>query len=131
MGKVEEYKKKLEKFEEQRAKEAKAFSIDEVLNVGLKEVYVPEIDAVVRYGSLTIADMEALREAKTDEERAAIILWRMLSKADENVTLEKVKALPIEVATSILNRITMGPLPSTSKRLKGGSERTRKPNLSV
>ena len=121
-GKVEEYKRKLEKYEKQKEEEAKAFSIDEVLadSARIYRVYVPELKCEVAYGPITMGDLAEINRAKTDEERATLILWKMLSKADENVTLEKVQQLPIETATPILNAITR-PLVSIAKKSNVGS----------
>ena len=71
----------------------------------IQEVYVPELNCIVRYKPLTIEDLPEIMKAKDDQERAAIMLYKLLSKADENVTLEKVKRLPVDVATAILSRI--------------------------
>jgi len=127
--KLEEYKAKLEKFEENRQKQAKLFNIDEVLaNSGkIQEKYVPELDCIIRYGRLTLGDMPEIAKGQTDEERALRILWRMLSKADTNITLEKVERLPMETATAILRAI-VGPLPQTGTRLNAGSKPTRRRN---
>ena len=118
--KVEEYKKKLEAYEKKQLETAKTFDIDEALQ-GNKILYafVPELDCQVRYKRLTMKDLADINKAKTDEERATLILYKMLSKADKNVTLEKVQELPIETATAILNAITR-PLVQTVRRSKGG-----------
>jgi len=118
--KVEEYKKKLEAYEKKQLETAKTFDIDEALQ-GNKILYafVPELDCQVRYKRLTMKDLADINKAKTDEERATLMLYKMLSKADKNVTLEKVQELPIETATAILNAITR-PLVQTVRRSKGG-----------
>ena len=111
MGKKSSLKEKAERAfregEERRREAAKAFDIDEVLRSAdeIREVYVPELRCVVRYKPLTIEDLPDLMKAKDDQERAAIMLYKLLSKADEKVTLEKVKKLPVEVATAILAKI--------------------------
>ncbi|RLI53822.1 MAG: hypothetical protein DRP09_14770 [Candidatus Thorarchaeota archaeon] len=105
--KIEKFRRKLKEFEEKKREQAKIFKIDEVLADSNKtyEVYVPEIDAVVKYKKLTIGDLEDIK-GKTDEEIAIRLLWKMLNKADPEITLEKVKQLPIEVATAILQKIS-------------------------
>ena len=106
-GKVEEYKRKLEKYEKQKEEEAKAFSIDEVLadSARIYRVYVPELKCEVAYGPITMGDLAEVNRAKTNEERAIRVLWLMLSKADRKVTLQKVEKLPLQTATAILKQI--------------------------
>lgn len=120
MSKVEEYKHKLEAYEQKKEQIVKTFNIDEVLEGNkILTVKVPELDRIVKYKRLTMNDLAEINKAESDEERATLILWKMLSKADKNVTLEKVQQLPIETATAILNAITR-PLASMAKRSSVG-----------
>lgn len=132
-GKVEEYKAKLEKYEQKQAEKAKLFNIDDVLADSNKprEVYVEEINAKVRYGVLSIADLSEINKAETAEEKAVLMLYKMLAKADRNVTLDKVKALPLDVATAILTRISQSPLLRIPEKLKDGLKQTAKLNYSA
>jgi len=131
-GKVEKYKARLEQYEKEKEKIAKVFDIDKVLEdaAKIKEAYVEELDMKVRYGPLTVGDLGDVMKAKTDEEKAVVMLYKMLAKADSKVTLEKVKALPIEVATAILGKISAAPF-QTLKRLQDGSKRTDTPNYTA
>lgn len=131
-SKVEHYKRQLDKHEAKQKRVAKLFNVDEVLagSEDLREIYVPEIDMTVKYGVLTIGDLTDIVKAETDEEKAIRMLWKMLHKADKTVTLEKVKALPLQTATAILTRIA-APLPRTLQALKRGSAATRKPKFTV
>jgi len=84
------------------------WDIDEALASAktVHEVYVPEIDAVVRFSLLNNEDfLEIQRKSKNDVEAGLFILWRMLSKVDPKVTVEKLKQLPVDVTTAILNAI--------------------------
>ena len=125
--KVEEYKRKLEQHKAKRQKQAKLFSPEDILadSSKIQRAYIAEIDRTVEYGPLTLADMNDIMKAETDQERAIVMLWKMLEKANPKWTLEKVRQLPLDVATAILAKIS-GPL--TSKILKSGSKRT--PQLS-
>jgi hypothetical protein len=55
-------------------------------------------------------------------------LWLMLQKADKDLTLEEVKALPLDVAAKLMTALTkdMGFL--AGKTLTIGSEPTRTPS---
>ena len=121
MSKIEKYKRKLEENEAKKREKAKLFSIDEILADSAKiyEAYVPELNAIVKYGKITIGDLEEIAKGKTDEEKAIRILWKMLQKADRDITLEKVKQLPLEVAAAILTRIA-GPLFQTQQQSTNG-----------
>jgi len=107
LGKVEEYKQKLEEFEKQREKERRLFTPDDILASSdeVKRVYIPEIDREIEYCPLSLDDLAYINKAKSDEERGIRILHRMLSKANPEWTLEKVKKIPLGVATAILQRI--------------------------
>ena len=127
MSKVEEYKHKLEAYEQKKEQIAKTFNIDEVLEGNkILTVKVPELNCIVKYKRLTMKDLAEINKAKTDEERATLILWKMLSKADKNITLEKVQQLPIETATAILNAITR-PLVSIANQSNIGSRQIPPP----
>ena len=107
MGKVEEYKQKLEEFEKQREEERRLFTPDDILASSdeVKRIYIPEINREITYCPLSLDDLAFINEADTDEERGIRILYRMLSKANPEWTLEKVRKIPIGVATAILQRI--------------------------
>ena len=131
-GKVKKYKTKLEQYEKEKEKFAKVFDIDKVLEdaAQIKEAYIEELNMKVRYRPLTVDDLGDIMKAKTDEERAIIILYKMLHKADPKVTLEKVKALPIEIAAAILRETGAVPF-RTSKYLQDGSKRIDTPNYTA
>ena len=130
---VEKGKKKLAEYERAKAEKARLFSIDEILadSKKIREVYIEELNAKVRYGVLSIADLAEINKAETAEEKAVLMLYKMLAKADEKVTLEKVRALPLDVATVILTRISQSPLLRIPKQLRNGLKQTVKPSYSA
>lgn len=90
-----------------RKKNGKIVTVDDLLKTAeVKEAEIPELGIVIRYAPLTLGDLKDLRKAVEDEEATTIILYRMLSKADPSVTLDKVKQLPLDVASIILNKIS-------------------------
>jgi len=129
MGKVEEFKRKLEEYEEQQKRVARLFDVKEVLAKAseIREVYVPELDRAVRYGALTLSDLAEVEKAQTDMEKGIRILWLMLRKADPELKLEDVQKLPVDVATALFNAVA-GPLLQTGKVLSGGLKRVQKPS---
>jgi hypothetical protein len=106
-GNLEEMAKKLEKFEREMAEKAKTFNPKELVKSS-KEIHQIEIEGVgvIRYGVLTLADMLELNKAESNEERSFKILWLMLRKAYPELTLEDVKAFPMDVAAKILTALT-------------------------
>ena len=132
MSKVEEYAERLDEHEKERAKKAEVFKPGDVLadSRTKRTVYVPEIDRVVEYVPLSLKDLEEINKAKSDHERAIRTLWKMLSKANSEWTLEKVEALPLEVAVAIIRRVSP-PLTQIQTPLEGGSERTRQPSYTA
>ena len=129
MGKAEEFKRKLEKYEEQQKRAARLFDVKEVLAEAseIREVYVPELDRAVRYGALTVGDLSEVEKAETDMEKGIRILWLMLRKANPELKLEEVQKLPVDVATALFNAVA-GPLLQTGKVLSGGLKRVQKPS---
>jgi len=129
MGKAEEFKRKLEKYEEQQKRAARLFDVKEVLAEAseIREVYVPELDRAVRYGALTVGDLSEVEKAETDMEKGIRILWLMLRKANPELKLEEVQKLPVDVATALFNAVA-GPLLQTGKVLSGGLKRVEKPS---
>jgi len=89
------------------AEQARIVSIDELLNEydRVFTVYVPEIGRAIRYKRLTIADLTEVLAEKDESRRALLMLYKMWSKADPDVTLEKVERLPMEVSAAILQAI--------------------------
>lgn len=134
MGKGEEYRKKLEERKAKRAAEAKKFDIAKFLESAgeTREKYVEAIKSVIAYGPLTLKDSIDIMKHEDTQERAIVILWKMLQKADSKITLEQVEALPLDVATAILTEIGAGFfLTQTPTVLKAGSEETRKPSYTA
>ena len=131
-AKVKEYAKKLEEHEAKEAEVAKQFSVDEVLAESGKihERLIPALNRIVKFGSLTLGDLPEINKAGSDEEKAQMVLWKMLHKADSKITLDQVKRFPLETATAILTTIAT-PLQETTKQLQSGLKSTAKPNYSA
>jgi len=132
VSKAEEYAEKLAEHEREKAKKAEVFKPSDVLadSRTKRTVYVPEIDRVVEYVPLSLKDLEEINKAKSDHERAIRTLWKMLSKADPEWTLEKVEALPLEVAVAIIRRVSP-PLTQIQTPLEGGYAQTQQPSYTA
>jgi len=103
MSKVEEYKRKLEEWEKQQAVKAKQFNPDEFLvdPKRLQEVFVPEINRVVKFRLLTIEEIaEAAEKAKTGREVTQRIYAKILG-----IPYSKIKKLRGDVLSVIMQRI--------------------------
>jgi len=127
--KLNRLKRKLEEYEEEKRRIAKLFNVRELIAEAgeIREKYVPEINAVVRYGMLTMGDLAELEQAKTDMEKGTRVLWLMLRKADPELKLEDVAKLPVEVAAAVLTAIA-GPLLQTGKASSAGLKPAPKPS---
>jgi hypothetical protein len=128
-GKVEEYAEKLEEYEKKKAEKAAKFDIKALIRKG-REIRTAEVEGLgaVEYGVLTLADSMELAKCKTAEERGIMTLWMMLHKADRDLTLEDVKAFPLDIAAKLMTALTkdMGFL--AGKTLTIGLEQTRTPS---
>ena len=127
---VERGKRVLEELERKEREQAKLFRIDEVLADAskIREEYIPELGYRVQYGLITLEDLEEIDRQKTVRDKTYCILAKMLQKADPNVTIEKIKKLPFEQATLIINRLIPHFLPQIQKLSKLGSNETGQPN---
>jgi hypothetical protein len=129
MSKTEEYAKKLEKYETEKVEKASKFDVKALIKSS-KQIRTAEVEGIgtVEYGVLTLADSMELTKCKTAEERGIMTLWLMLHKADKDITLEDVKAFPLDVAAKLMTALTrdMGFL--TGKPLKTGLEQTLTPS---
>lgn len=110
--KRKKFKQRLEKHEArqeaERRQKFKAFNIDEFVADAdkLLEVEVPELEVTVKYKQLTNIDFLQAMKVKDDQEKGLEILYYLLSRADPNVTREKIKAMnPLKTAR-ILAAIT-------------------------
>jgi len=130
-GKVEEYAKKLEKYEQEKAEKAAKFDVKALIESGRK-VRSVNIEGLgeIQYGVLTLSDTLELAKYKTTEERSAATIWLMLRKAYPDLTLEDVKSIPIDMAAKIMTALSeeMGFLGTTGKQLKSGSKQTLTPS---
>jgi len=124
---IEKLKKGLEEHKARQQATAERFDISKVLESAgeIKEKYVAAIDRTVRYGVLTLKDSIAVMKPADPQQRAILILWKMLEKADSKITLEQVEALPLDVATAILTEIGKDFLRlQTATALKAGLNKT-------
>jgi len=131
---IEKLKKGLEEHKARQAAQAQKFDITKVLESAgeIKTKYVKAIDRTVRYGVLTLKDSIEVMKPTDPQQRAIVILWKMLQKADSKITLEQVEALPLDVATAILTEVGSDFLRlQTPRQLKTGLKQTDKPNYTA
>lgn len=133
--KAEEYKRRLEAYEAEAAKDAKLFDAKELArktNI-IRSVEHPTL-GVIRYGVLTYGDLaEIQRQVKkhgeSQEEIAATMVWLMLRKAQPSLTREEVLALPFDVTAELIKMLTRdtGFLAQAGTASADGSNATVKP----
>lgn len=126
-SKVEALRRRLEEYEAEMERDAKLFSIEEALKNRVIEVYVPEINRIVKAKKPTFREIAELRKkAGSDEEFAILMLWKTLNAADPNITLEQVEELPFDVVAAIIRAVY--PTPLQGSTLNAGLTQTRKPS---
>ena len=128
-GKVEEYAKKLEQYEQEKAAKAAKFDIKALIQSS-REIRKVEVEGlgIVEYGVLTLADSIELGKCKTPEERGLMTLYLMLRKADKDITLEDVKALPLDIAAKLMATIAREAGFTVGRTLKTGLEQIQTPS---
>ena len=129
-GKLEEYAKKLEKYEQEKAEKAAKFDVKALIQSSqqLRSVEVEGL-GTIQYGVLTLKDSLELSKYQTNEERSAAMIWLMLRKAYPELTLEDIKNLPLDVAANIMTALAKDSGFLTGKKSKSGSEQTLTPSL--
>jgi len=130
-GKLEEYAKKLEKYEQEKAEKASKFDVKALIQSSqqLRSVEVEGL-GVIQYGVLTLKDSLELSKYQTNEERSAAMIWLMLRKAYPELTLEDVKSLPLDVAANIMTALAKDSgFLGTGRKSKSGLEQTLTPSL--
>lgn len=97
------------KLEAQERQEKKVVRVDDILSLDtLREIWIEGL-GFIRYGRLTVEDMIAISRIEDDFEKSLETVTRMLRKADPEVTVEKVKKLPIDVFNKLVEAITRDP----------------------
>jgi hypothetical protein len=128
----EKYEEKLREKEAEKGVKAELFSPSDILADAntVRRVYIPEIDRTVEYCPLSLKDLEEVKKAKSDQERATRTLWKMLNKANSEWTLERVESLPVNVAAAIIRHVTP-PLTQTPQPSESGPAQTQQPSYTA
>jgi len=128
-GKVEEYAKKLEQYEQEKAAKAAKFDVKALVQSSreIRSVFIEDL-GIVEYGVLTLADSIELGKCKTPEERGVMTLYLMLRKANKDITLEDIKALPLDVAAKLMATIAREAGFTVGRTLKTGLEQIQTPS---
>jgi SPX domain protein involved in polyphosphate accumulation len=108
VSKVEEYAKKLQRFEKKAEEEAKLFDIDEFL-ADVDKTLEKHVEGVglIRYKRLSFIEVVELSQKHGDDQMkfSIALVVEMLSKADPTVTFEKFGRLPPIIATKIMSAL--------------------------
>jgi len=106
MSKAEEFKRKLEEYEREKAEKSKVFDVREVVRSSreVRTLNDPELGEI-RYGVLTVSDLLELSKVRDDAVRGLRMLHLMLKKADPELRFEDVKSLPMDVAARLMNAL--------------------------
>jgi len=106
-GKREKFKRELEKHKERVEKTRRLFNIDDFVADAdrVREVEVPDYGITVRYKRLTNEDSLKLNKIEDAQEKNLETFFIMLSKADPNVTREKVWKMDPILTAKILTAI--------------------------
>ena len=104
---AERGKRILEELERKEQEQAKLFDISEIIMDAerIREVYVPEINRIVRFKKLTVAQDIELSKIEDPNRKALKMLYFMLHAADPKVTEESIERMPNDVAAAILRAI--------------------------
>ncbi len=109
MSRVDEYRKKLQQHTQEKQAQAKLFDV-KALAADTRQIYCledPDL-GTIRYGILSVKEVKTLDLTKTtsDEEKADLIVYAMLAKADPNLCFEDYEALPFHLKALLLDRMS-------------------------
>lgn len=109
MSKVEQYRKKLREHSQAKQAEAKVFDV-RALAADTRQIYILKDQdlGTISYGLLSVKEVKALdlSKASTDEEKADLIVYAMLRKADPLLVFEDYEALPFHKKALLLERMS-------------------------
>lgn len=108
MGNVQEYAEKLDEYDKKKRLKAKVFNPKDVVKTAKAVLSIedPELGAI-KYGILSMNDLlEIGIQAKSNEDRSVMILYRMLKKGYPDLTEDDVRNLPMDTATKLLTVLT-------------------------
>lgn len=109
MSRVEEYRKKLQQHTQEKHAQAKLFDV-KALAADTRQIYSlqdPDL-GTIRYGILSVKEVKTLdlTKAISDEEKADLIVYAMLAKADPELCFEDYEALPFHLKALLLDRMS-------------------------
>ena len=120
----ERLKKQMEEYEGKMRERLGKFNIDEILRQAkdLRSAFIEGLGEV-RYVILSEADISEIARKYPDDarERNLQALFKSLSAADSEVTLEKLRALPYDVSRLLQETILNASFLPARKTLKPGS----------
>ena len=131
MSKVDEYRKRLRAHDEAKQEKAKVFDV-RALAANTRQIYTIEDEAlgIIRYGLLSAREVKELKlkEVADDEEKANIVVWAMLRKADPELSYDDFEALPFDTKALLLERMSKVFASFLQRQQPTGSAPTAKPN---
>jgi len=108
MSKVEEYAKKLQEFEKKAEEEARYFNIDDFL-LDVDKTFEKKVEGVgiIRFKRLSFIEIAELSQKYSNDSLrfSMALVAKMLSKADNTITVEKFEKLPPSIAVKIMNAL--------------------------
>lgn len=121
-----------DKFSEKEQKDAQLFRVEDYLlgpdSIEARFIRIQGKVHKVRYGPLALGDLSEVNKIKDAYDRGINVLWRMLQKADPNLTLETVQKMDNDVAKILLSAISSENPLSTSEESSDGSGETPAPS---
>jgi len=131
VSKVDEYRKRLRAHDEAKQEKAKVFDV-RALAANTRQIYTIEDETlgIIRYGLLSSREVKELNLKKIvdDEEKANIVVWAMLRKADPELSYDDFEALPFDTKALLLERMSKVFASFLQRQQPTGSAQTTKPN---
>jgi len=131
VSRVDEYRKKLRAHDEAKQEKAKVFDV-RALAANTRQIYTIQDEAlgVIRYGLLSAKEVKELdlKKVVDDEEKANIVVWAMLRKADPELSYDDFEALPFDSKALLLERMSKVFASFLQRQRQTGSAPTAKPS---
>jgi len=131
VSKVDEYRKKLRAHGKAKQEKAKVFDV-RALAANTRQIYSLEDEnlGLIRYGLLSAKEVKELdlKKVADDEEKANIVVWAMLRKADPELSYDDFEALPFDKKALLLERMSKVFASFLQRQQPTGSAPTPKPS---
>ena len=128
-AKATEMENRLKELEEEKLKRVRVFNPKQLVTRAreIREIYDEGL-GLIRYSLLSYGQLnEIIENFRDNKDRSIQLLFRQLSRANEGLTVDDIKAMPYEVVVRLLTKLQKEGGFFPQKTLENGSTSTPEP----